>query len=273
MITIKKNNVLMILFATILVFFSFSESIEKEKKIYIKKIEDKLINGDKIDWNNEKIEFYYCGWEDVDSNVYTMQYYSPEISKNKFERLDVADGIHPFFVRKSYGKSKDGRDIIADFELTSDKGIVLVRILKTYNEKYVNYDDFELKTTVYSFERMENYKYPDTFIIIEEYENVRTNLVNSEIIDERTPLKPKGIIKEYSKAGNLTAKISRIKPEFQIHQVYLSTGKLYKIETFNGVHEKLKTFWKETNLISSERIEAEKIEKYEKDYIYFLKNR
>ena len=47
----------------------------------------------------------------------------------------------------------------------------------------------------------------------------------------------------------------------------------YKIEIFNGVHKKLKTVWKETGLILNEKMEAEKIENYEKDYIYFLKNR
>ena len=227
---------------------------------------EKLFDGDKIDWTNEKIEFYYCGWEDVDSNVYTMRYYSPEISKERFERLDTADGVLPFFVRKSYGKSEDGRYIVADFELTSNKGEILTRILKTYDKEYVNYDEFEMETTVYSFGRMENYRYPNIFMITEEYKNVRTNYVNSEMIDIRTLLKPNGTTKEYDKKGNLRAKILRIKPDFQIHYVYLSTGKLYKIETFNGFHEKLKTLWKTGDLTLNEKVEADKIEKYEKDY-------
>ena len=50
-------------------------------------------------------------------------------------------------------------------------------------------------------------------------------------------------------------------------------GKLYKIETFNGFYDKLETLWKADNLTLNEKIEAGKLEKYEKDYIYFLKNR
>ena len=90
---------MIILLIIFFLYLSFSKDIEKDKKIYIKRIESQILDNDKIDWNNEKIEFYYCGWEDVDSNVFTMLYYSPEISKDRFERLDVADGILPFFVK------------------------------------------------------------------------------------------------------------------------------------------------------------------------------
>ena len=263
--SIIKITIILIIFAA---FLSFSNEKEQEKYACIKKIEEKLFDGDKIDWDIGKIEFRFNGWEDVDSDVYTMLYYSPEASKERFEliKLDVKDGINPVFIRKSYGKSKDGRYIVADFELTSDKGEILIRILKTYNKDYVYYSEFEMKTMVYSFERMENYRYPNIFMITEEYENVRTDPVNSEIIDERTPFKPKGIIKEYDKKGNLTAKILRDKPNFQIHYVYLSMGKLYKIETFNGFYDKLETLWKADNLTLNEKIEAGKLEKYEKDY-------
>ena len=271
----KKNIILVILFIIFFTFLCFAENNEEEKKIYIKNMKSKLFEGDKIDWDNKKLENRFNGWEDVDSNVFTMQYYSSEASAERFEKikLDIADGIHPVFMRKSYGRLKDGRYIVADFELTTDKGEILTRILKTYNKEHVNYDDFETKTTVYSFERIENYKYLGTFMVVEEYENVRTDPVNSEILDERTPLKPKGIIKEYDKNGNLIAKILRITPELQVHRVYLTTEKLYKIEVFNGVHEKLRTLWKEKSLTADEKKEAATIEEYEKGYIYFLKNR